>query len=154
MYQNVLEMLQNFDSHLSSKYTINLRNLLFCIDINQREKILTEILNDTTLDKNVRFNAFYALSIYYRRGEHTSCYCQLVDKYIAQFEQDFPLTNINWATYYKYKSRRDPSYLLNALEYAEQAAVLIRNNPGVYQTCADLVVQAMEKGIGSNGHFG
>lgn len=147
MYQNVLEMLHNFDSHLSSKYTINLRNLLFSIDINQREKIFTEILNDKTLDKNVRFNAFYALSIYYRRGEHTSCYCQLIDKYIDQFEQDFPLTNINWATYYKYKSRHDRYYLVNALEYAEKAAVQIRNNPGVYQTCADLVVKAMEKGI-------
>lgn len=144
MDQTVLEKLQNFAHPLSGNYTIDLRNLLFSIDIDRREEVFSEILRDESLDEQIRFNAFYALSIHYRRGEHTSCYCRLVDKYIAQFEQEYPLTDVNWAIYYKYKSRQDRSYLINAIEHAERAAERIRNNPGVYQTCADLVVLALD----------
>lgn len=147
MDQTVLKKLQNFANPLSGNYTIDLRNLLFSIDIDRREKVFSEILCDESLDDRIRFNAFYALSIYYRRGEHMSDYCRLVDKYIAQFEQEYPLTDINWAIYYKYKSRHDNSQLIRAIEHAERAAERIRNNPGVYQTCADLVVQALDKGI-------
>ena len=55
MDQTVLEKLQNFAHPLSGNYTIDLRNLLFSIDIDRREEVFSEILRDESLDEQMRF---------------------------------------------------------------------------------------------------
>lgn len=127
-------------------YTVKLSELIHDMDPLTLESQLTSIIENDEYPEDVRFAAYYGLSIFYRRGENASEYCKLVGKYDSMFP-DYPLTSItsSFACRYRYNDTGDSIDLMGALENARKAVLLLKENPGVYQTFAELVVVALDK---------
>lgn len=134
----------------SYDYVVRLRNMVLCSDDDASvEAELGRILDDPSVGERRRFDAYYALSILYRRHERVSDFCALTERYNDCFKDSFPLTQVNRALYfrYKYRTSEDWDYLLCSIECAEKAVDAIADNPGIYQTYAESVALALEKGV-------
>lgn len=129
-----------------TNYTKNLRNLVYSIYDAEIENNLFSIIDNNRNALHLRYNAYYSLFIYYRRKEFTEKYCLLFEQYNYHFES-IPLNLINKAFYYRYCSIKEPQLLITAIDCARKATEVIANNPGVFQTYAELVVVALDKEI-------
>lgn len=154
LISKIITDLKNFLPH-EGDFTIKLRNFIRDKEkiylFQEIKEILTKIIIKEELEIDIRFCAYYALSIHYRRNEDAIEFCSLVDKYNHIFLNKYPLSYVNLSLHYKFKylylSSKNAIYLNQATENAKIAMKKITTNPGVFVTYVELVVISLENSI-------
>lgn len=116
--------------------------------------LFCKIIEDSSLPLFVRFNAYYTVSIFYRRHEKKKAFCEFTSRYIGLFESKEyddsspvnPYCYIVSSLYHLYISEKGNSHIITALNEAKKALQYLKNNSGIYQTFADAFATALEYG--------
>lgn len=154
----IINCLKGIDDINHCDYAVELRE--FAQKLYQKDgalfpiNLFCEIIEDVDIDLFIRFNAYYTLSIYYRRHENKDEFRDLVNKYSDFFNEKAyneachlnPYNNINLSLYHMYLSNKNNSHITIALEEAQKALNHLKNNRGVCQTYADIFATALEHG--------
>lgn len=149
---DIKNLLNKLDSKSTPNYAIELRNLLYRLKDSMNADLLINqlqlILDNPNEDINVRFNAYYMLSIFYRRGEHLTKFMNLVDSHSYLFNQ-YPYTYVTLALKkkYTYKKTGESAMLYGAINDANTAVELLPNDPGVCITYAELIIQSLDDSL-------
>lgn len=155
MQKNELEKrLRKIDNEKDPLFTVKLRDLVIDCSGNDITQEYFPILDNNNNSIKLRFSAFYAIFIYYRRYEHHSLLYTLVDKYSNVFSS-FQLNDVVLSQYYKFKflEANDEFSITNAIKFAKRAAENLNDNAGVLQNFAELVASALEAGREENREY-
>ncbi|WP_456277529.1 hypothetical protein [Bacillus sp. AK128] len=105
---------------------------------------LEDIINDSKIELEIRFKAFFGLSLHHRRNSNYSSYKMVVDKYIDYF-REFPVHFHILSLLYKFLGTTDDLKL--SIFYAREAVALLPNHVGVLHNYCESVVAALEDDI-------
>ena len=135
------------DNEEDPLFTIKLRDIVIDCSSEDITQEFFLFLDNNNNSIKLRFAAFYAIYIYYRRYEHHSLLFSLVDKYSNIFNE-FQLNDVVLSQYYRLKflETNDEFAIINAIKFAKRAAENLNDNAGVLQNFAGMVASALEAG--------
>ena len=104
------------DNEEDPLFTIKLRDIVIDCSSEDITQEFFSILDNNNNSIKLRFAAFYAIYIYYRRYEHHSLLFSLVDKYSNIFNE-FQLNDVVLSQYYRLKflETNDEFAIINAI---------------------------------------
>lgn len=143
----LIKKLRKFTDEKDPLYTVKLRDLIINCSNEDIKREYYSVLDNTNNSIKVRFAAYYAIFIFYRRYDHHSLLYTLVEEYSNNFS-DYKLNDVVWSQYYKfrYMDTNDEFSIVNAIKYAKKAVDNLGDNAGVLQNYAELVATGLETG--------
>lgn len=102
---DLIQELSKYNDPKDADYTIKLKGIIFNDKTSQIPDDYISIIIDSQNTKILKFSAFYCLFTQYRRFEQRYQLFELVDKYLALFDEELYdyLREIVWSQYYKFK---------------------------------------------------
>ena len=143
---NIYNFLKSLDEDINPSYTNNIEAFINNCTINSNELEKDHLfIFDNEDDKQIIFNAFYSLTILYRKDKNISKLLKIVDRTNNRFN-DKPL--FLYIRSYIHKNKLTKRDALQSIELASEAIDLIeksnKNYPGFYQNYADAIAIAFE----------
>lgn len=145
-YEICYDFLNSLEDDMNPSFTREIENFInTCkIDNESLEKELCDILERDD-DNQIKFNAFYSLSVLYRKQKSFSKLSKIVNDFQALFYEKPLFLYLKSSIYKKKLTKRDA---MLGIEYALQAINIIEKKriryPGFYQNYADAVATAFE----------
>lgn len=142
------QLVQNFQlapEHNNSEYTIFLRNLVMQYDYNELINHFFPIIEDEGIPLKIRFSAYYACSIFFRRNNKFEEMIGLANKYSQYFVQ-YPLNNIVLSFKFRYIALEYHSndLMYKSISYALSAKSVLEHHKAVLHHFAETIATGLE----------
>lgn len=143
---HVIDILSNMPINEADDFTIKLKDFVIEKDMIKNQNLLYAIM-ESKQDLQIRFAAFYALKIIYRKYGNYSKLIEFVDRYGEPF-RNFKLYDIVLSTYYRNKIiLGEKEWGRAAIKHAETACMASPTNLAIKHHYAETVVFLLEENL-------
>ena len=145
--QYLVTKIKEMPEETDPNITINLKSLVINEEISQVEETVFSIIADTKIEEQIRFFAYYSLTIYYRVFEHHTKFESLVKLHSQQFSAH-PLNYVVLSLFHRYIAIDNNSIdsFSEAIENAKESVKLLPKNSGVLNNFSELIAIAIDAG--------